>query len=103
MFQLKEDAKRDAVLKATGDILIMGGPGSGKTTIALFKAKEMIEKGILKNGQKILFLSFARATISRVEEHAGSLVPKEIKSSIKHIYGMVLDQINQNFAQFWFN
>lgn len=83
MFQLKEDAKRDAVLKATGDILIMGGPGSGKTTIALFKAKEMIEKGILKNGQKILFLSFARATISRVEEHAGSLVPKEIKSSIE--------------------
>lgn len=83
MFQLKEDAKRDTVLKATGNILIMGGPGSGKTTIALFKAKKMVEKGDLKNGQKILFLSFARATISRVEEHAGSLIPPGIKSSIE--------------------
>ncbi len=83
MFQLKEDAKRDAVLKATGNILIMGGPGSGKTTIALFKAKETIDKGSLKSGQKILFLSFARATISRVEEHAGSLIPPDIKSSIE--------------------
>ena len=83
MFQLKEDEKRDAVLKATGNILIMGGPGSGKTTIALFKAKDIIERGQLKVGQKILFLSFARATISRVEEHAGSLISPEIKSSIE--------------------
>ena len=83
MFQLKEDDKRTAVLEATGNILIMGGPGSGKTTIALFKAKEIVEKGGLKNGQKILFLSFARATISRVEEHAGALIPPEIKSSIE--------------------
>ena len=83
MFQLKEDDKRNDVLKATGNILIMGGPGSGKTTIALFKAKEIVEKGDLKNGQKILFLSFARATISRVEEHAGNLIPPEIKSSIE--------------------
>ena len=83
MFQLKEDDKRNDVLKATGNLLIMGGPGSGKTTIALFKAKEIIEKGGLKSGQKILFLSFARATISRVEEHAGNLIPPEIKSSIE--------------------
>lgn len=83
MFQLKEDTKRNAVLQATGNILIMGGPGSGKTTIALFKAKKIIENGTLKSGQKILFLSFARATISRVEEHAGSLIPKEIKSYIE--------------------
>ena len=83
MFQLKEDDKRNDVLKATGNILIMGGPGSGKTTIALFKAKEIAERGRLKNGQKILFLSFARATISRVEEHAGNLIPPETKSSIE--------------------
>lgn len=83
MFQLKEDDKRNDILKATGNILIMGGPGSGKTTIALFKAKEIVEQGSLKNGQKILFLSFARATISRVEEHAGNLISPEIKSSIE--------------------
>lgn len=83
MFQLNEDDKRKAVLEENGNLLIMGGPGSGKTTIALFKAKEIIESNKLKNGQKILFLSFARATISRVEEHAGALIPREIKSLIE--------------------
>lgn len=83
MFQLKDDSKRIAILNATGNLLVMGGPGSGKTTIALFKAKELVENGNLKEAQKILFLSFARATISRVEEQAGNLIPSDIKKSIE--------------------
>lgn len=83
MFQLKEDDKRSAVLSETGNILVMDGPGSGKTTIALFKAKRIVETGILKSGQKVLFLSFARATISRIEEQAGALIPNEIKKNIE--------------------
>lgn len=83
MFQLKDDAKRTAILNEAGNILIMGGPGSGKTTIALFKAKSIVETGMLKPGQKVLFLSFARATISRIEEHAGALISKETKKHIE--------------------
>ena len=83
MIQLKDDAKRTAILNETGNILIMGGPGSGKTTIALFKAKSIVETGMLKPGQKVLFLSFARATISRIEEHAGALISKETKKHIE--------------------
>ena len=83
MTQLKIDEKREAVLKDNGNILIMGGPGSGKTTIALFKAKHIAEGGLLKNGQKVLFLSFARATISRVEEQAGLLIKEEHKKYIE--------------------
>ena len=83
MFQLHQDDKRASILNEDGNILIMGGPGSGKTTIALFKAKSLVEKAVLKSGQKVLFLSFARATISRVEEQAGNLIPKEAKASIE--------------------
>ena len=83
MTQLKIDEKREAVLKDNGNILIMGGPGSGKTTIALLKAKHIAEGGLLKNGQKVLFLSFARATISRVEEQAGLLIKEEHKKYIE--------------------
>lgn len=83
MFQLNKDDKRAAVLEKTGNLLIMGGPGSGKTTIALFKAKEIVSSGKLKSGQKILFLSFARATVSRVEEHANTLIPSAVKSLIE--------------------
>lgn len=82
-FQLAEDDKRKGILEAKGNLAIVGGPGSGKTTIALFKAKQIIENEELKGEQKVLFLSFARVTISRVEEQAGKLIPKELKKQIE--------------------
>lgn len=83
MIELREDSKRQAILNARNHLLIMGGPGSGKTTIALFKAKQIVESGVLKDGQKVLFLSFARATISRVEEQAGNLIAPHTKNQIE--------------------
>lgn len=83
MFQFQEDDKRRKALQEPGNMLIMGGPGSGKTTFALFKSKQLIESGLIQSGQKVLFLSFARSTISRVEEQAGNLVDSKIKKSIE--------------------
>lgn len=56
--------KRQAILDQDGALLVQGGPGSGKTTIALLKAKHMLAS--LKPGQEILFLSFSRAAIRQV-------------------------------------
>lgn len=55
------------VMDADGHLLVSGGPGSGKTTVSILKAAQIAEAG-LRPGQKILFLSFARATVSRVVE-----------------------------------
>lgn len=56
MIQLQNDELRKDILKSVSPLLIMGGPGSGKTTIALFKAKQLIEEtGTLKKNQKVLF------------------------------------------------
>lgn len=72
MSELTPEKKR--LLDTEGHILALGGPGSGKTYIALLKADCEIRAGKLLRGQRILFLSFARATIARVAQQAGKLI-----------------------------
>lgn len=63
-FILSEEKKR--ILNDFGYQLITGEPGSGKTTISILKAIQWIER--IESYQKILFLSFARASVARVIE-----------------------------------
>ena len=65
MVDLTETQKE--ILQAEGHQLVTGGPGSGKTTVSILKAAKIAHED-LKPGQHILFLSFARATVSRVLE-----------------------------------
>ena len=57
----------------------MGGPGSGKTTLALMKATRRVADG-LPPGQCVLFLSFSRAAVARIEEAATGLVSPDQQS-----------------------
>lgn len=72
---------RQKLINSTGNLLVLGGPGSGKTTIALVKSSR--DTPNLLNGQKVLFLSFARATVARVLESAQSIIPREHLSEIE--------------------
>jgi len=66
---------RQQLLDCKGHALVIGGPGSGKTTIALRKAVARIGDG-LAPGQSVLFLSFSRAAVARVGEATRLEVPK---------------------------
>ena len=63
-----------AFLACTGHALALGGPGAGKTHVALVKAQQLVASGTLKPGQKVLFLSFARPTVARIVEKATELI-----------------------------
>jgi DNA helicase-2/ATP-dependent DNA helicase PcrA len=59
----------------------MGGPGSGKTTLALLKAAERIGRG-LAPGQEVLFLSFSRAAVARIADAAKDQVPTDTQACL---------------------
>ena len=65
MVDLTETQKE--IVRTDGHQLVTGGPGSGKTTVSILKAAR-IAREQLRPGQRVLFLSFARATVSRVME-----------------------------------
>jgi len=73
---LKICEKRQALLDSSRHLLVLGGPGCGKTTIALVKAATILSSETIRSSQKVLFLSFARATIARVLEDVKRRVPE---------------------------
>ncbi len=64
---MKLTAEQLEVMDSDEHLLVTGGPGSGKTTISILKAARIAEQ-CLRPQQKVLFLSFARASVSRVVE-----------------------------------
>lgn len=61
-------------------ILVLGGPGSGKTTLSLLKAQSVIPA--LQSGQEVLFLSFSRAAVRQVEIRCRDILRPEERRQI---------------------
>lgn len=61
--------------------MVLGGPGCGKTTIALLKALEHM--GHLEEEQRILFLSFSRAAVRQVVTRMSELLDYRARQTIE--------------------
>lgn len=81
---MKLSEKQLEVMASDENLLVTGGPGSGKTTISILKAAEIVEHHLLPQ-QKVLFLSFARPTVARIIEAIDyeHNMPLEHKARIK--------------------
>jgi DNA helicase-2/ATP-dependent DNA helicase PcrA len=73
-------AKRQAVINSEDHVLVLGGPGAGKTTLALLKAKPLI--ATLKPGQNLLFLSFSRAAVQQIVARCREVLNRDERKSI---------------------
>ncbi|SCF01104.1 UvrD-helicase domain-containing protein [Micromonospora tulbaghiae] len=75
------DNDRLAILAVEGHLLISGGPGCGKTTIALLKAKAGVAE--LKVEQKVLFLSFSRAAVRQITDRMSGLLNRSVRQRLE--------------------
>lgn len=66
---------RQSIIEEQGHALVIGGPGSGKTTLALLKSKGILET--LASGQSILFLSFSRAAVQQILKRCKEILTRE--------------------------
>ena len=86
--KLNLDGKHESILAQPGHLLVTGGPGSGKTTIALLKAQQRCCD--LKPGQEILFLSFSRAAVRQIVSRCRDILTaterKLIRSKTYHSF-----------------
>ena len=74
--------KKLATANLSGPARVLGGAGTGKTVLAMHRAKWLAEK-VCQAGQKVLFTTFTRNLASDVEENLRSLCNTETLQKIE--------------------
>lgn len=74
-----------------GRVMVLGGPGSGKTTLSLLKAQRIIPT--LEPGQQILFLSFSRAAVRQVITRCRDVLtaPERARITVQTYHAFCMD------------
>jgi len=79
---IPDPTQTDVVDCPAPNLLVTAPPGRGKTLVAIWKAKAIIDAGILHPWQKVLFLSFSRSAVAQVARAAQEALPVGYRSRI---------------------
>lgn len=66
------EAQKTALSHKTGPMMVLAGPGSGKTTVITHRIKELLEQGVTPSG--ILVITFTKAAAMEMKERFLRLV-----------------------------
>ena len=66
------DEQKQAIDSGAGRLLVMGGAGSGKTTVALWCARRQLELASAMPGERVLFLTFSKTAVSELSARASN-------------------------------
>jgi len=63
-----------AMLERDGKILVLGGAGTGKTTVALWSARKLLEQLLERMVTRVLFLTFSRSAVSQLMKRSPGII-----------------------------
>ncbi|MEZ0343196.1 MAG: UvrD-helicase domain-containing protein, partial [Caldimicrobium sp.] len=71
MFEFLTSQEQKKILESSGDVLVIAGPGTGKTFTLLLKVKALLEEGV--SPEKIKLLTFSLKTSHELRERLSKL------------------------------
>ena len=77
IFEDLDSQQRDVATAASvprAKVLVTGGPGTGKTTAALWAGRTFLDSTELGPGGRVLFLTFSRAAVSQITSRSPGIV-----------------------------
>jgi superfamily I DNA/RNA helicase/mRNA-degrading endonuclease RelE of RelBE toxin-antitoxin system len=85
LLQLDEQQKPLANWALSGPTLVKGGPGSGKSTVALYRVRALVERALQTTGEAptILFTTYTKALINASQSLLRQLLRDQLKLTAK--------------------
>ena len=71
-------AQKTALSHRDGPMMVLAGPGSGKTTVITHRVKKLLEQGVNPSG--ILVITFTKAAATEMKERFLRLAGKEYEN-----------------------
>ena len=93
------DIQKEAVVTTDGPILILAGPGSGKTRVITYKIAYLLEKK-KAHPWEILAITFTNKAAKEMKNRLSVLIDSDIKSmqiSTFHSFGLRIIKENYDF------
>lgn len=96
-FNKLNEKQKEAVLYVNGPLLILAGPGSGKTRVLTYKISYLIEEGYAKP-EDILAITFTNKAAKEMKERVYSLIgQRDIQISTFHSFGLRIIKENYKY------
>jgi mRNA-degrading endonuclease RelE of RelBE toxin-antitoxin system len=90
LLRLDEDQRQLASWALSGPTMLRGGAGTGKSTVAIYRVKEVMERAGATKHERVLFTTYTRALISVTKQLLGQILTEE---QMLRVQVMTCDQV----------
>lgn len=85
---LHPSQRRLVELRASGPVRVLGGAGTGKTVVALHRARHLAKQALARSDARILFTTFTKNLAGDIEMQLDALCgPERARIDVQHLHG----------------